>query len=66
MILVLMFLGLVLSIIKANGWIVVPTYCVVFCWIVSIFSWMIYSYAKGIGEEVSKTIKEQIKKNKEE
>lgn len=56
----LMFLGIILSIVKANAWIVIPTFCIVVCWIVSIVSWLIYSYAKGIADGVN----EQIKKAK--
>lgn len=52
MILLLMFVGIILSIIKANEWIVIPTSCIVFCWVVSFLSWMIYSYGKGVGEEI--------------
>lgn len=37
MILLLMFVGIILSIIKANEWIVIPTSCIVFCWVVSFF-----------------------------
>lgn len=51
--------GMVLSIIKANGWIVIPTYCIVICWIMSFFSCIIYSYAKGIGEELAKKVKKE-------
>lgn len=53
--------GMVLSIIKANGWIVIPTYCVVLCWIMNFFSCIIYSYAKGIGEELAKKVKQEKK-----
>lgn len=66
MILFLMLIGIALSIVKANGWIIVPTSCVVFCWVISACSWLIYSYARGIGEEISKKIKEQEDKTKEE
>lgn len=59
MILFLMFIAIALSIVKANGWIIVPTSCVVLCWIIIVWSWLIYSYARGIGEEISKQIKEQ-------
>lgn len=58
MLLLLAISGMVLSIIKANGWIVIPTYCVVLCWIMAFISCMIYSYAKGIGEELSKKVKQ--------
>lgn len=58
MIYFLMFCGIILSIVKANGWIIVPTSCIVFCWITSFFSWLIYSYARGIGEEISKKMKQ--------
>lgn len=57
MIVFLMFLGIVLSIVQANGWFIVPNLCIVFCYVMSFFSWLIYSYAKGLGEELSKKIK---------
>ena len=60
MIVFLMFLGIVLSIAQANGWFIVPNFCIVFCF----FSWLVYSYAKGLGEELSKRMK--IDKKKEE
>ena len=66
MIYFLMFLGIILSIVKANGWIIVPGFCVVFCWITSLFSWLVYSYAKGIGEKISKKMKQsKFEENKE-
>lgn len=65
MIALLLFSGIVLSIVKANGWIIVPNFCVVFCWVMSFFSWIIYSYAKGIGEEIGKKMKEKEKKQDE-
>lgn len=58
MIYFLMFLGIGLSIVKANGWIMVPSFCIWFCWIVSFLSWLIYAYALG----ASKGIKEEIEK----
>ena len=66
MIYFLMFCGIILSIVKANGWIIVPTFCVVFCWITSFFCGIIYSYARGLGEEISKKMKQdKIEDNKE-
>ena len=66
MIYFLMFLGIILSVVKANGWIIVPGFCVVFCWITSFFCCLVYSYAKGIGEEISKGMKQsKIEENKE-
>ena len=65
MISLLLFSGIVLSIVKANGWIVVPTFCVVFCWVMSFFSLIIYSYAKGIGEGIGKKLKEKEKRKDE-
>lgn len=64
MIVFLMFLGIALSIVQANGWFIVPDFCVVFCYVVSFFSWLAYSYAKGLGEELSKRM--NIDKKKEE
>lgn len=64
MIVLLMFLGIALSIVQANGWFIVPNFCIVFCYVMSFFSWLVYSYAKGLGEELTKRMK--IKENKEE
>lgn len=61
----LMFLGLVLSIVKANGWIVIPTFCIVFCWVVSIVCWLIYSYSKGLAEGLKDQL-EKIQSEKKE
>ena len=66
MIIFLMFLGIALSIIKANGWIIVPTFCIVFCWVVSFVSWLAYAYAKGMGEELGKRIEMNYKKGEKD
>lgn len=64
MIVLLMFLGIALSIAQANGWFIVPNFCIVFCYVMSFFSWLVYSYAKGLEEELPKRMK--IDKKKEE
>lgn len=51
MIKLLLFLGIVLSIVKANGWFVVPIPVLIFCWAMSFVCWLIYSYALGVGEK---------------
>ena len=50
MIRLLLFLGIILSIVKANGWFVVPMPVLVFCWVGSFVCWLLYSYALGVGE----------------
>ena len=60
----LMFLGIALSIVQANGWFIVPNFCVVFCYVTSFLSWLASSYARGLGGELSKRMK--IKENKDE
>ncbi len=55
-------LGIVLSIVHANGWIIVPITCRVICWIFSILGYMLYSYVKGVFD--SKPIQEIIEQNK--
>ena len=47
MIKLLLFLGIILSIVKANGWFIIPMPVLVFCWVGSFVCWMIYSYALG-------------------
>ena len=37
MIKLLLFLGIILSIVKANGWFIVPMPVLVFCWVMSFF-----------------------------
>ena len=54
MIKLLLFLGIILSIVKANGWFIVPMPVLVFCWVGSFVCWMIYSYALGVGEGAAK------------
>ena len=49
MIRLLLFLGIILSIVKANGWFVVPMPVLVFCWVGSFVCWLLYSYALGVG-----------------
>lgn len=53
MICLMIFSGVILSIIKANGWIVVPTFCVVFCYVIGFYTATVYSYAKGLGEKLN-------------
>lgn len=57
MIKLLLFLGIILSIVKANGWFIVPMPVLVFCWVGSFVCWMIYSYALGVGEGAAKEMK---------
>ena len=61
MIKLLLFLGIILSIVKANGWFVVPMPVLVFCWVMSFICWLIYSYALGVGEGAAKEMKKQIR-----
>ena len=57
MIKLLLFLGIILSIVKANGWFIIPMPVLVFCWVGSFVCWMIYSYALGVGEGAAKEMK---------
>ena len=58
MIVFLMFLGIALSIVQANGWFIVPDFCVVFCYVMSFFSWLISLF---VGKRV---LRETFKENK--
>ena len=60
MIKLLLFLGIILSIVKANGWFIVPMPVLVFCWVGSFVCWMIYSYALGVGEGAAKEMKKKV------
>lgn len=51
----LSIVGVILHIISANNWIIVPWFCIAFCYFMSFFSWIIYSYAKGITSELNNT-----------
>lgn len=53
MIKILVFLGIALSIVKANGWLVIPTFCIVFCWGISIAYMLIYSFVTSLKEQVA-------------
>ena len=53
MVFLMIFSGVILSIIKANGWIIVPTFCVIFCYFIGFYVSTIYSYAKGIAEKIN-------------
>ena len=57
MIKLLLFLGIILSIVKANGWFIVPMPVLVFCWVMSFVCWLIYSYALGVGEGAAKEMR---------
>lgn len=60
MLYIIMFLGIVLSIVKANGWFVVPTFVLAFCWVMTFFGWVIYNYAKGLSDGINKKMNEQV------
>ncbi len=60
MIRLLLFLGIILSIVKANGWFVVPMPVLVFCWVGSFVCWLLYSYALGVGEGAAKEMKKKV------
>lgn len=60
MIKLLLFLGIILSIVKANGWFVVPMPVLVFCWVGSFVCWLLYSYALGVGEGAAKEMKKKV------
>lgn len=59
MISAMFIVGIILYIIKANGWIVIPTFCIFLCFAVSLFYLLIYSWAKGIGEGIAKNMKRE-------
>lgn len=57
---ILMLLAIALSIAKANSWLIVPTFVLIFCWGMSFFCWSTYSYAKGLGDGINKQLTDQI------
>lgn len=61
MIKLLLFWGIVLSIVKANGWFAVPMPVLIFCWAMSFVCWLIYSYALGVGEKIAKEMKKKVR-----
>lgn len=54
MVFAMMALSILVSVIKANGWVMIPTYCVVFCWIGSFLVWCVYSNSKAANGQKSK------------
>lgn len=56
MIKLLLFLGIILSIVKANGWFIVPMPVLVFCWVMSFFCWLIYSYLQRSRKQTCKLL----------
>lgn len=55
--------GIALHIVKANGWFVVPTFCIVFCYIFGFICSMIEHTAKSFGKEIAKKIVKNEKNN---
>lgn len=55
--------GIALHIVKANDWFVVPTFCIVFCYIFGFICSMIEYTAKNIGKEIARRIKVENKKD---
>lgn len=58
-------IGLALSIIKANGWILVPGFCVAICWIFSIAYWIFYSIGKGFADGMNEKLEEELRRQYE-
>ena len=63
MIWVMIFMGIALSIIRANGWIIVPTFCLVFCWGISIVCAVIHCYVTSLKEKVINELNSAAKKD---
>lgn len=59
MIKILVFLGMALSIVKANGWIEIPNFCIMFCWVTSIVYALVYAFVSRIKEEIVLKMKER-------
>lgn len=53
MIKIFMFTGIALSVAKANGWLIIPTFCIVFCWAVSIACVLMYCFVANIKEQIA-------------
>ena len=62
--LILMFLAIALSIAKANAWIVVPSYVIVFIWGSAIFGWMVGNYVNKIKSNIDKKLLGELAKYK--
>ena len=61
-----LLLAVVLSIIKANGWFIIPTYLMCIIWISCSFYFIVYCYAKTISDNIDKKYVEEIKRLNEE
>ena len=61
MIKILVFMGIVLSIVKANGWIVVPESCIWFCWTGSAVGVLVYFFVANIREQIASKLEEKLK-----
>lgn len=59
------FSGIILSIVEANGWFIVPKFCIFFCYAMSIFSIMIFSAGRGAAEGYRDKMKEENEKKVE-
>lgn len=63
---VFVFLAIILSVAKANTWFFVPTFCVSFCWVVSIFYAFVFLFSKTFAKNIIKELNKQIKMEKDE
>ena len=54
--LLLLIIAVGLSIVRANGWIVVPTYIIVFSWILLFCGYGLKQYGCGIGEKLAEKV----------
>lgn len=52
MMFLMIFSGVILSIIEANEWIIVPKFCIVFCYIMGFYTATIYSYVNGLSKKI--------------
>lgn len=55
-----MLLGVALSIVSANGWFVVPTFCITFCWVISIAACLLYAFASSIAKSINKKLLDEL------
>lgn len=54
MALALVLSGIILSIVKANQWFIVPQFCIVFCYVVGFFYGWAYTVSKSLIKDVQR------------
>lgn len=64
--LLFVFTSVILSIIKANHWCYIPTFCISLCWVIAIAYLFVYVFSRSFAKNVVKELERQKKLQSDE